>query len=57
MIDTSAWGLPPTTLQTLRTILHSEPRVERAILFDHPALREHIERVGQVLYERPLSDR
>jgi hypothetical protein len=24
---------------------------------DHPALREHIKRVGQVLYERPLSDR
>ena len=108
MIDTAAWGLPPTTLEALRTVLRSEPRVERAILFgsrakgthrpgsdidlalegpqvdldtlthlmrafdespipyqvdlcwlaaiDHPALREHIQRVGQVLYERPLSD-
>jgi hypothetical protein len=59
----SAHGLSEATLETVRRILAAHPAVERAILFgsramgpshriDHPGLRAHIQRVGQVLYER-----
>lgn len=40
------FGLPDSTCAPLRQILTSYPQIET------PALREHIQRVGQVFYQQ-----
>jgi predicted nucleotidyltransferase len=64
----AAFGLSDKSLETLCRILSSCHAVEKALIygsrakgqhkhgsdFDIPALRDHIARVGQVIYQRDL---